>query len=218
MNKSCIMKNWISFTISVAAFAISILALAILIPTDMTEGSLDFDYIGALIGVLSFLVTLLIGYQIYTVINVKEELREIQKERQEIEKTIKQKVEEVKTQMKNDISNLLPILIAIDTDEISDMVAVSMRIHQKAEEGSMAESFADGVIESFLNKGIPEDEEAEEKYWSEFAENLDSESVAHYYAFFLKKNAEEREKYRDVEKILVRLISILSDKMKEGKV
>ena len=59
---------------SIAAIIISIVALANVAPTQ----DINFDYLGAVIGVLSFLVTLLIGYQIYTVINVKEELKEVQ--------------------------------------------------------------------------------------------------------------------------------------------
>ena len=82
------MKNWITGAISITAIIIAIVALANTAPTQ----GIDFDYLGAIIGVLSFLVTLLIGYQIYTVINVKEELKEIQKERTGIVKTINLKV------------------------------------------------------------------------------------------------------------------------------
>lgn len=211
------MKNWISTTISVVAIIISMIALAIVIPTDISECGLDFDYIGVIVGVLSFLVTLLLGYQIYTVINVKEELKEIQKERAGIENTIKSRVENVKDQMKNDISNLLPVLIAIDSDEICDMISTAMKVHQEAEVDSIAESFSDGVIMSFLNKGIPEDEKEREKYLVELSENLDSESVANYYNYFLQKDASERKEHQDIEKILVKLISILANKKKEGE-
>lgn len=211
------MKNWISTTISIVAIIISMIALAFVIPTDMSECGLDFDYIGAIIGVLSFLVTLLLGYQIYTVINVKEELKEIQKERAGIESTIKTRVENVKAQMKKDISNLLPVLIAIDSDEICDMISTAMKVHQEAEKDSIAESFSDGVIMSFLNKGIPEDDKDREKYLVELSENLDSEGVANYYTYFLQKDASERKEHQDIEKILVKLISILADKKMEDE-
>ena len=49
------MKNWISTTISIVALGIAIVAMAKVAPAH----ELDFDYYGAIIGVLSFLVTLL---------------------------------------------------------------------------------------------------------------------------------------------------------------
>ena len=63
------MRSWIPTTISVVSLAIAIIAIAKVSPTQVP---LDFDYYGAIIGVLSFLVTLLMGYQIYTVINSKK--------------------------------------------------------------------------------------------------------------------------------------------------
>ena len=75
------MKNWLATSISVVAFAISIVAMAKVAPIE----GLDFDYYGAIIGVLSFLVTLLMGYQIYTVINVKKELDDARRLKEEID-------------------------------------------------------------------------------------------------------------------------------------
>lgn len=49
------MKNWITGIISIAAIIIAIIALANVAPTH----GIDFDYMGVIIGVLSFLVTLL---------------------------------------------------------------------------------------------------------------------------------------------------------------
>ena len=51
------MKNWISTTISIVALGIAIVAMAKV----ASVHELDFDYYGAIIGVLSFLVTLLMG-------------------------------------------------------------------------------------------------------------------------------------------------------------
>lgn len=49
------MKNWINSILSIVAIALSIIAIAKVAPTQI----IDFDYLGAIIGVLSFLVTLL---------------------------------------------------------------------------------------------------------------------------------------------------------------
>jgi len=83
------MKNWLATSISVVAFAISIVAMAKVAPIE----GLDFDYYGAIIGVLSFLVTLLMGYQIYTVINVKKELDDARRLKEEIDTKLQEKAD-----------------------------------------------------------------------------------------------------------------------------
>lgn len=107
------MKNWISFTISVVAIIISILAMALVKPTDLSNDGLDFDYMGAIIGVLSFLVTLLIGYQIYTVINVKEELKEVRRIKEQIESKIQKRSEAITNEYKQELKQAAPLILAL---------------------------------------------------------------------------------------------------------
>ena len=63
---------WIALGLSVIAIVISIIAICISCP-HIPE--LGFDYQGIIIGVLSLLVTILLGWQIYSAIYIKDSLK-----------------------------------------------------------------------------------------------------------------------------------------------
>lgn len=74
-------------TITLILSAISIMvSVAALCRTYPHTSDLGMDYQGAIVGMLALLVTILIGWQIYTAINVKEELKDIKDLRREINK------------------------------------------------------------------------------------------------------------------------------------
>lgn len=74
-------------TITLILSAISIMvSVAALCRTYPHTSDLGMDYQGVIVGMLALLVTTLIGWQIYTAINVKEELKDIKDLRREINK------------------------------------------------------------------------------------------------------------------------------------
>lgn len=74
-------------TITLILSAISIMvSVAALCRTYPYTSDLGMDYQGVIVGMLALLVTILIGWQIYTAINVKEELKDIKDLRREINK------------------------------------------------------------------------------------------------------------------------------------
>lgn len=74
-------------TITLILSAISIMvSVAALCRTYPHTSDLGMDYQGVIVGMLALLVTILIGWQIYTEINVKEELKDIKDLRREINK------------------------------------------------------------------------------------------------------------------------------------
>lgn len=74
-------------TITLILSAISIMvSVAALCRTYPHISDLGMDYQGVIVGMLALLVTILIGWQIYTAINVKEELKDIKDLRREINK------------------------------------------------------------------------------------------------------------------------------------
>lgn len=74
-------------TITLILSAISIMvSVAALCRTYPHTSDLGMDYQGVIGGMLALLVTILIGWQIYTAINVKEELKDIKDLRREINK------------------------------------------------------------------------------------------------------------------------------------
>ena len=74
-------------TITLILSAISIMvSVAALCRTYPHTSDLGMDYQGVIVGMLALFVTILIGCQIYTAINVKEELKDIKDLRREINK------------------------------------------------------------------------------------------------------------------------------------
>lgn len=70
------MKNWIksywSNCLSIAAIICSVVAICVSLPS---TPELGIDYIGVIVGILSLLVTMLIGWQIWNVIAIDKKIR-----------------------------------------------------------------------------------------------------------------------------------------------
>lgn len=58
-------------------------------------------------------MTLLIGYQIYTVINVKEELKEVRKAKDEIDDKMQKIADKLSKDFKEELCNAAPLIMAI---------------------------------------------------------------------------------------------------------
>lgn len=90
------MKNWIksywSNCLSIAAIICSVVAICVSLPS---APELGIDYMGVIVGILSFLVTLLIGWQIYNAVTIEKRIKgEVERTRNEIDSYFnKQKVE-----------------------------------------------------------------------------------------------------------------------------
>lgn len=71
------MKNWAksywSNCLSIVAIVCSIVAICISLPTNK---SLGIDYIGVIVGILSFLVTMLMGWQIYNAVTIEQKIKD----------------------------------------------------------------------------------------------------------------------------------------------
>ncbi len=70
------MKSSFALIISVVSLLISIVLVIVALPT---SGRPDFDYLGLLVGILSFLVTLLLGWQIYNSLTIHSNIDTLKK-------------------------------------------------------------------------------------------------------------------------------------------
>ena len=70
------MKKEISIWIGITALTLSITSICI---SAWRSPELSFDYQGVIVGVLSLLVTVILGWNIYTVIDIKNTRGEIHK-------------------------------------------------------------------------------------------------------------------------------------------
>lgn len=67
----------IKWIISFIDFILCIVLLCFVCPRVSGPDNLGFDYIGVIVGILSLLVTLLIGWNIYSTIDIKEQIQSI---------------------------------------------------------------------------------------------------------------------------------------------
>ncbi len=185
------------------AIIISVIALAKVAPTQ----GIDFDYIGTIVGILSFLVTLLIGYQIYTVINVKEELKEVQKVRSEIESKLQLKAETLSKEYKEELANAAPLIMAIASTDRDIVESEVFKAYRVSKHGQLAKELSGRTILIMLLELSKLKDDERNKAIEELSRNIEREDAVEYYTDYAKK--EERDS--DVEFFLLELIGSLTD-------
>lgn len=209
------MKNWVSITISMVAIIISMIALAIVAPSDLSDGSLDFDYIGAIIGVLSILVTILIGYQIYTVINVKESLKEVQQIRAEVDTKLQDKADSLTDEFKEELYQATPLIMAIASTKKDIIEAEVFRAYKESGPKQLAKDLAKQTILAIFQGFVEmEDSNVRNEYIEQLARNVNYDDVVEFYTDFAKMN--DKGQYKGVEPLILGLIATLSEKNDEG--
>lgn len=199
------MKNWISITISIVAICIAIVAMAKVAP--ITE--LDFDYYGAIIGVLSFLVTLLMGYQIYTVINVKKELDDVRRLKEEIDTKLQEKADVLSKEYKEELANTAPLIMAIaskDRDIVESEVFKAYRVSKK---GQLAKELAGRTLLVMLLELSKLEGDERKLAIEELAKNIERDDAVEYYTDYAKNEKGNRD--NAVEQFLLELIGTIAD-------
>ena len=184
------MKNWIPTTISIVAIGISIVAMARVAPVV----ELDFDYYGAIIGVLSFLVTLLMGYQIYTVINVKKELGDVRRLKEEIDTKLQEKAETLSKEYKEELANAAPLIMAIASKDRDIVEGAVFKSYRLSKPGQLAKDLAGRTIFVILSELAKLEGENRKIAIEDLAKNIEHEDAVEYYTDYAKKQNEERDK------------------------
>lgn len=199
------MKNWISTTISIVAIVIAIVAMARVAPIE----GLDFDYYGAIIGVLSFLVTLLMGYQIYTVINVRKDLDAVRRFKEEIDKKLQEKADELSKEYKDELANAAPLIMAIASKDRDIVESEVFKAYRISKTGQLAKDLAGRTLLIMLGE-LAKQEGAERKNSiEELAKNIEREDAIEYFTDYVKKGNGDRD--NDVESFLLELMGSLSN-------
>lgn len=199
------MKNWISLAISTVALIASFVAIARLAPTE----GIDFDYLGVIIGILSFLVTLLIGYQIYTVINVKEELKEVRQLKKEIDDKMKAKADELSDEFRSELGMSAPLIMALGSSDSGFVESAAFDAYYKSKPGQLTRELAGQTIRIMLSSIVQADEAERKQKLDELARNVRYENVVEFYTDFAKTG--DKSQYQGVESFLLDLISKLAN-------
>lgn len=194
-----------STTISIIAILIAIVAMAYVAPVK----DLDFDYYGAIIGVLAFLVTLLMGYQIYTVINVKEEIKEARIVREEIDKKLEKKAEELTNGFRKELNNVAPIMLVLSRSDAKLIEKTAFMTYCTSKKGELAWDLANRTIVMLLESyaGI-QDADKRGKKIADMAKNVTYDEVVEFYTDYAKT---AKGKKSEVENVLLELLGNLSE-------
>ena len=168
-------------------------------------GELDFDYYGAIVGVLSFLITILMGYQIYTVINVKEDLKEMSAFRKSIDTKLEEQKNAITAEYKQELEYTLPLFIALSKHNLVDILENSFRVFAKTYEGSWARGFAYQTLVLTL-LGI--DDALFNSIADELSSRVEDKEVVAFHSYVDKLESED--KLPDANKLRSRLNSIIS--------
>ena len=196
------MKNWINSILSIVAIALSIIAIAKVAPTQI----IDFDYLGAIIGVLSFLVTLLIGYQIYTVINVKEELKEVRKAKDEIDDKMQK--------IADKLSNAAPLIMAIASKDKGIIETESFKAYKNSLPDQLSKELARQTIIIILSGFANTQENVRKQSLKELSESIKYDEAVDFYTDFAKM--EDKTGVEGIEPFMLELLGILADRNENG--
>ncbi len=200
------MKNWIPTIISIVAIAIAIIAMAKVAPAK----ELDFDYYGAIIGVLSFLVTLLMGYQIYTVINVKKDMDEVRIIKKEIDTKLQEKAHTLSKEYKDELSQAVPLLITISSPDREVIETAAFRTYKESKPEQFAKELAGRTICVMLEGLANQEDKLRKTGIEELARNIKYDEAVEYYTDFAKKEINGKDKV--IEMFLLDLIATLAEK------
>lgn len=99
--------GWFILIINLAFFIVNTVALCINFPS---KENIDFDYMGVIVGILSILVTILVGWQIF--INISME-RKVDMKLKEVSRKLKSEIKGTGDKVKSEIDNKRHASIAI---------------------------------------------------------------------------------------------------------
>ena len=115
------MKTKLSLILSSIAIVISIITICLTMP----RREMPIDYLGLITGILGILVTVLIGWNIYMIIDFRQEKENLKQYFEEQKKSVRSVGNDLLATYKNQLSN-----VALLEKSISDVYARMMNLHQ----------------------------------------------------------------------------------------
>ena len=181
---------------------LSLVAIGVALPIC---GVLDFDYYGAIVGILAFLITVLMGYQIYTVINVKDELKEMKSLRDSLEHKLNEQKNAITAEYKQEFDFLLPLFVALSKQNMVEIVVNSLNVFVRTKTGSWARGFAEQTLVLSI---LGMDEGLFNKIADEVSSRISDKEIVSFYNFIIEK--EKADTFHDANDMRKRLNLLLS--------
>ena len=96
-------SNRLTLSVSVIAIVLSVIAIS----TSFPRTEMSFDYLGFITGSLSFLVTVLLGWNIYTIFDFRQERQDLKTYFDEQKQSVKAVGSDLRMTFMNQIANVL---------------------------------------------------------------------------------------------------------------
>lgn len=148
------MKKEFSIWISSAALILGVIAVCVSV---WRSPDLTFDYQGVIVGILSLLVTVILGWNIYTVIDIKNTRTEIYKLKELLENQIKHSNENTQLILRLEMLDLPEVLNAFAVNEQPNSLIVMFKEFYRIRNGNniakiLAQSYIAQTLTGFIKR------------------------------------------------------------------
>lgn len=199
-------RNWIATGLSGIAIIISVIAICF---AAYRTPELQFDYIGVLVGIIASLVTVLIGWNIYTLIDIKETSQRLNEFRAEFEKKIKSVKGEVEFNVKLEIMKTVPVLIARENGDLVQTLKFMFNVfHENTDNNTFAKAIArEYILQSIMSIINKNEEEFVNNFTEQMKVVLKIDEIEDFLHEFMNYSEEEKnQKYYGMQNILLELL------------
>gem|GEM_PF-2775313 len=121
-------KNFKLLTIQLFSMLALVLSVISVCRSYCRTEDLGFDYSGVFVGVLSVLVTFLVAWNIYSVIDINSKVKEMQKEIKEAKLSINEKTSDIEKETKDKIDGISTRVFKTQSDIYKTAVSFEERI------------------------------------------------------------------------------------------
>lgn len=198
------MKYYFVVLLSIIAVVFSIIAVC------LSWNGLGFngiDIVGVVLGVAGLIVTALIGWNIYTVIDFNKIKSDTEKINKEIETRVNNIESKVKADMTFEMIAISNFYQSITTRGINESITIGFKNFKNISNESIAKSlWREWILLSFIN--FVDKEDSAQDLISYLKQNVPLEERKTFISEFLTYTEEEKEtKYKGVQELLLLLVN-----------
>jgi hypothetical protein len=218
-NKMSCMSNAeriIIWPVVVVSLIMSIIAMCRSLPCVVS-----LDYMGVIVGILSLLVTVLIGWNIYTVVDFnrikeeqKEAMNEIERLREELPRETKKTMEEMKLDWSTDLISYVPLEIAFNSDKpIEEKLALCFEMYANTKD--VRRTMVHAMSREFILKTVESLSEIDGQFVPKMAKSIAPLVKEEYVTYFLSDNAScNPQQYGQYYALMTQLLKELCQRQK----
>ena len=197
-------ERWLIYPFLAASFFMSLIAICRTCPREVTQQNLGFDYMGVIVGIFALLVTVLIGWNIYTLIDLKELSKKSKDMEENFSKTLDSKITELNNNIKVDMVGVSVVFFGLSVNvhkDLQDKIIDACKTYSKIKGcGNISSLLSFRIMLSLLSCKHLSDSEI-----GNIASGLDKDLIIHIYDDIKIHKSEDIEKaINNMEKILAK--------------